>query len=174
MVKAVFLDRDGIINVTQVINKKPVAIRAFEQFVFVEGIQKAIDKFIKIGYTIFVVTNQPDISRGKIKIEEVEKINRHILHELPIKKIYMCTHDYYDNCECKKPKAGMLFSAKKEYDVELKSSWIIGDRWSDIEAGKNAGCKTIFVDYGYDEKLKSNPDIIVKNVKEILYDKNFC
>lgn len=174
MLSAIFLDRDGIINVTNIINRKPVAIYNASQLVFVDGIVELVRYFCDLGFLIFCITNQPDISRGKLSEKNVLEINEKIMKELPIKKIYVCPHDDADKCECRKPKTGMLMEAKREYYIDMKSSWVIGDRWSDIECGKSAGCKTIFVDYGYSENLLSIPDITVKNIKEICYDKNFC
>lgn len=167
-VSAVFLDRDGIINVPNIINRKPVAISSVKQLCFTDGIVELIDRFHYLKYKIFVVTNQPDIAKGIISFNEAININKKILDKLPkIEYIYMCVHNDDDNCDCRKPKAGMLFDAKEKYGIDLQSSWMIGDRWRDVNCGFNAKCKTIFVDYGYNENLKIMPDYVVKNIKEI-------
>jgi len=104
------------------------------------------------GYLLIVVTNQPDVARGTQTREVVESINQFLLDNLPIEKVYTCYHDNADGCDCRKPKPGLLLQAAREYDIDLNSSYMVGDRWSDIEAGNASGCKTIYIHYGYEEK----------------------
>lgn len=165
--KAIFLDRDGIINKPVIRNNKPFTPENISEFEFTDGIREVLKELKRLEFLLFVVTNQADVSRGKRTKENVEEISKFIVKELLLDKVYCCYHDNKDNCECRKPKPGMLLTASKEYNVDLAKSYFVGDRWSDIEAGKNAGCKTIFVDYGYDEKLKSKPDFSIKSVSEI-------
>jgi D-glycero-D-manno-heptose 1,7-bisphosphate phosphatase len=164
---AIFLDRDGIINVPIIINRNPVAIYDREQLVFVDGIEELINRFREYGYLVFVVTNQPDVARGRIKASELDKINKGILQKLKIEKIYVCPHDDEDSCSCRKPKPGMILSAQKEYGIDLKSSWMIGDRDKDILCGKSAKLQTIFINYGYAEELKTKPDYMFDNIKKV-------
>ena len=166
---AIFLDRDAIINVPNIINGNPIAIWDVKQLRLVEGIEELIDYFHYLGYIILVVTNQPDIARGKVSKEKVDEINNEIMRLLPkIKKIYMCPHDNYQ-CECRKPKIGMIKEAIEEFKLDINSSMIIGDRWSDLEAGRNAHCQTIFVDYNWDhEDQEVECDYYVKFVPEII------
>ena len=166
--KAVFLDRDGVINKPVIRDNKPYTPENISEFEFTDGIREVLKELKKIGFLLFVVTNQADVSRGKRTKENVEEISAFILKELPLERIYCCFHDNNDNCNCRKPKIGMLLAASKEFDVDLTKSYVVGDRWSDIEAGRKAGCKTIFVDYKYEEELKSKPDFIINRVSEIL------
>jgi D-glycero-D-manno-heptose 1,7-bisphosphate phosphatase len=166
--KAVFLDRDGVINKVVVRGNKPYPPSDLKEFEFTDNIKETLEKLKKEGFYLLIFSNQPDVARGKISIKDVELINEYILKNLPIDRIYCCYHDDADNCECRKPKTGMIMQARRDYNLDLKKCFVVGDRWRDIEAGKNAGCKTIFVDYGYDEGLKSKPDFVVKEVRHII------
>ena len=167
---AFFLDRDGIINVTNIINGNPVAINNVEQLVLVNGIKELIDYMDDVGYIIICVTNQPDIARGKVSLESVDKINSEIMRLLPkIKRIYICPHDDFENCNCRKPKIGMIKRATEDYYLDLNSSFIIGDRPTDVQCGRNAGISTIFVDYNYgNDNDEIESDYSVKFVSEII------
>jgi D-glycero-D-manno-heptose 1,7-bisphosphate phosphatase len=104
------------------------------------------------GYLLLVITNQPDVPRGKITRDTVERINQNLRAELPLDDVFTCYHDDADDCDCRKPKPGLLFHAARLYGIHLPSSYMIGDRWRDIDAGANAGCKTILIDMGYQER----------------------
>lgn len=166
---ALFLDRDAIVNVPNIIGGTPIAIWDVKQLRLVNGIKELIDYFDYLGYIILVVTNQPDIARGRVTQEKVDEINNEIMRLLPkIKKIYTCPHDNYQ-CECRKPKIGMIKDAVEEFKLDVNSSIIVGDRWSDLECGRNAHCQTIFVDYNWDrEDNEVDCDYYVKFVSEII------
>jgi len=164
--KAIFLDRDGIVNKSIVREGKPYSPKDLNEFEFAEDIEEI--KNLEDDFLIFIFTNQPEIARGKQSQENVEQIHKYICNMLPIKKIYTCPHDNLNNCDCRKPKSGMIFQAQKEFDLDLKNSWVIGDRWKDIDSGANAACRTIFVDYNYDEKLNCKPTYIVKSIIEAI------
>jgi len=165
--KAVFLDRDGVINESLKREGKPYPPKSLKEFVFTEKIKETLDNLKSMGYLLIVVTNQPDVARGKVLKSEVGLINNYILSNLPITMVYCCYHDDKDNCDCRKPKAGMIKAAAQDFKVDLNKSFVVGDRWRDIDAGHNAGVKTIFIDYGYKEKLIAKPDYVVKKVHEI-------
>jgi D-glycero-D-manno-heptose 1,7-bisphosphate phosphatase len=112
------------------------------------------------------VTNQPDVARGTTSREAVEEINKHLALHLVIDEFYSCFHDSDDNCDCRKPKPGSLLAAAKKHSIDLGASYMVGDRWRDIEAGKQAGCKTIFIDYGYTEKQPGSFDYRVGSLLE--------
>jgi len=105
-----------------------------------------------------LVTNQPDVSRGKIEKKIVIKMHNHLKKEIKLDDIFVCYHDDQDNCKCRKPKPGLLLEASKKWNVDLTKSYMIGDRWKDIEAGRSVECKTIFIDYNYKETKPSNPN----------------
>jgi D-glycero-D-manno-heptose 1,7-bisphosphate phosphatase len=166
MRKAVFLDRDGVINSSVVINGKPYPPNKLDQLRILPNVDLAINLFKKSGYLCIVVTNQPDVARGKIGLESVDEINQFLLKHLSLDEFYACYHDDSDNCECRKPKPGSILLAAKKHNISLHQSYMIGDRWRDIEAGENAGCKTVFIDYNYVEKRPANPTYTVSSLLE--------
>lgn len=129
-----------------------------------------------MGYPVFIVSNQPDISRGHIQKGTTEKINQIIKNEYPIKDISVCPHDDHHNCNCRKPKPGMILDLCKKYDIDPEKSYLVGDSWKDISAGKAAGCKTILLQKEYNQQVKADYfiekfeliiDIIKKTTKKI-------
>lgn len=168
MNKAIFFDRDGVINKSIIKNNKPCPPKNLEELELIDGIHLLIWGLKQKGFLIFVITNQPDVARGTQTKSMVEALNTNIKKELPIDEIFTCYHDDGDNCICRKPMPGFILQAKDKYNIDLKQSWVIGDRWKDIQAGKHADCFTIFVDYGYCERFRCHqPDYKVKNIKEI-------
>ena len=158
MRKAIFLDRDGVINKIIIKNGLPFSPSSFAELEILPGVKESILKLQKLNFLCLVVTNQPDVSRGKIKKKTVIKMNNYIKDELKIDEIFVCYHDDHDNCKCRKPKPGLLLEASKKWDIDLKKSYMIGDRWKDIEAGRCVGCKTIFIDCNYKETKPKNPN----------------
>ena len=164
--KAIFLDRDGVTNKAIILDNKPFSPKTIKEVVLGDGIRDLITFFKKKGYMIFVVTNQPDVARGNNTRKNVFEINEFLRRELGLDDIMTCFHDG-NNCMCRKPKPGMLNNLALLYGIDTSKSIMIGDRESDIEAGASAGCKTIFVDYGYDENRPIKADIVVNNIGEI-------
>ena len=124
---------------------------------------------------IIVITNQPDIKYGKIHIFTLKIINSIIVKNFLVDDIFVCTHGKEDNCDCRKPKPGMIHKAAKKWNIDLKKSFVIGDRWKDIESGESAGCKTIFIDYRYNERKPkrynfkfANNKLLINNIKKII------
>ena len=158
MRKAVFLDRDGVINKIFINNNLPSSPPTFDQLEILPGVKESILRLKKLNFVCLVATNQPDVSRGKIEKKTVVKMNNYIKNELKIDDIFVCYHDDNDNCACRKPKPGLLLEASKKWNINLKKSYMIGDRSKDIEAGSRAGCKTIFIDCNYKEAKPKKPD----------------
>jgi D-glycero-D-manno-heptose 1,7-bisphosphate phosphatase len=129
----------------------------------IPGIKKSLEELNKKGYFLFIISNQPDVSRGNIEEGTLEKINQIILEKFPIKEIMICPHNDYNNCKCRKPKPGMLLNLAVKWDINLKKSYLIGDNWKDIQAGKAAGCTTILLDKSYNIDIKA--DYRVHNLK---------
>lgn len=166
MSSAIFLDRDGVINIPKIKNGRSYAPRTFEQFVFFNETKHALKRLKEAGFLLFVVTNQPDVGHGLISSLILEEMHNKILVELPIDDIEACCHKQDENCDCRKPKAGMLKKLINRWEIDVQKSYMIGDRWSDVAAGKTAGCQTIFIDYKYDEKIRDQPDFIVSSLDE--------
>ncbi len=150
--KAVFLDRDGVINQGIIRDGKPYPPDTIEQFKLINGVKEAILALKKSGYKLIVTTNQPDVAQGKQKKEVIEAMHELLNQWLPIDSIKVCFHTDVDDCKCRKPKPGMITDAAKELSIDLTQSFMVGDRWRDIEAGQAAGCQCLFIDYGYNEK----------------------
>lgn len=165
--KAVFLDRDGVINRNIVRNGRPYAPARVEEFVLLPGVPEAAAALRDAGYLIIVATNQPDLRTGKQTQASVDLMHEKMRQAVHVDDIEVCGHTDQDNCGCRKPKPGMLFNAARKHDIDLAQSWMIGDRWRDVEAGRAAGCHTIFVDYGYPaEPRPDKPDAIVRSLVE--------
>ena len=158
MRKAIFLDRDGVINKIFIKNNYPFSPTLFDMLEIFPGVKESILRLKKLNFVCLVVTNQPDVSRGKIEKKTIIKMNNYLKDEIKLDDIFVCYHDDHDKCKCRKPKPGLLLDASKKWDINLKKSYMIGDRWRDIEAGKSVGCKTIFIDYDYKETKPKNPD----------------
>ena len=158
MKKAIFLDRDGVLNKLIIREGKAQAPYTLEEFELYPGVPEAL-RFIKAaGFLAIVVTNQPDVARGGVSIESVELINNKIKELLPIDDIQICYHTNSDNCLCRKPLPGMLLEAAQNWKIDLTQSFMVGDRYGDISAGASAGCKTILVGAGDIQGTHPDPD----------------
>ncbi len=154
--RAVFLDRDGVINRAVVRDGKPYPPASLAEVEVLPGVAEALARLRAAGFLLLVATNQPDVARGTQRREVVEAINARLLAELPLDEVFVCYEDGPD-CPRKKPNPGLLLEAAAKYDIDLAGSFMVGDRWRDIEAGHRAGCRTIFIDYGYREQRPPHP-----------------
>lgn len=164
MKRAVFLDRDGVINRAFIMNGVPTPARSLKQLQILPKVEEALIILRRLGFEIVVVTNQPDVTRGVLSKEVVESLHRRLELELGIQYFYTCFHDDVDNCLCRKPKPGLLNLAAADLGIDLKESFMIGDRWRDISAGQSAGCRCFFVDYNYTEKKPKMPYMEVSSL----------
>ena len=154
---ALFLDRDGVINRAVVRDGKPYTPARLEDVEILPGAITSLRRLADCGYVLIGITNQPDVARGTQSRQVVESINALIQSRLPVREIFVCYHDNIDNCDCRKPKLGLILQAAQKYGLDLSLSWMVGDRWKDIAAGQAAGPKTIFIDYHYTETYKGAP-----------------
>ena len=129
------------------------------------GVAEACTRLRTAGFELVVVTNQPDIARGTQTKEAVRRVNDVLLMTLPLDEFVVCPHDDADGCACRKPNPGMLVDAAQRRGIDLDASFMVGDRWRDVEAGLRAGCRTVFVDRGYDER-SVQPDASVSDLGE--------
>jgi D-glycero-D-manno-heptose 1,7-bisphosphate phosphatase len=151
--RAVFFDRDGVINRVLIHDGKPFSPRNLEEFVFNEGIQEAVPKLKDRGYKIIIITNQPDLARGKISQQTLDSMTQKIRGEIPVDDIFVCPHDDHHECSCRKPKPGLILAAAEKWGLDLSASYFIGDTWKDTEAGRAAGCQTILIDAVYNQDV---------------------
>ncbi len=156
-----FLDRDGVVNRAVVRNGKSYPPATLEEFVLLPGAEHAMLDLRKAGFLVIVVTNQPDVATGIQQRDVVESMHSKLLGDGLCDDIKACFHTSTDGCACRKPKPGMLIDAAHKWQIDLPHSFMVGDRWSDVAAGKAAGCYTFFIDYGYREQRADNPDAVV-------------
>ncbi len=154
--RAIFLDRDGVLNQARVVAGKPHPPATLEELVILPGVVEALAKLRKAGYLLVVVTNQPDVARGTQRREVVEAMHEKMRRELPLDRVEVCYEDG-EQTPRRKPNPGMLLDAAAALGIDLAASFMVGDRWRDIEAGQRADCRTIFIDYGYDEPRPEPP-----------------
>lgn len=150
--RAVFLDRDGVLNRAEMRNGTPCPPSNLAEFNLLPGVHEACSDLREAGFLLIVVTNQPDVARGTQRREIIEGMNQFLAETLSLDLVKVCYHDEPDGCNCRKPKPGMLLEAAEELGVDLPASFMIGDRWKDIEAGRLAGCKTILIQSNYAER----------------------
>ena len=152
MRRAIFVDRDGVLNKTFYLKGVPTPPRSIKEVEILSGVKQAILLFKNYGLEIIVVTNQPDVARGRTSRAAVEQINAFLAKELEIQHFYVCYHDDDDSCCCRKPNPGLLETAAQELDIDLARSFLVGDRWKDIDAGNAVSCISYFIDYGFEEQ----------------------
>ena len=154
--RAVFLDRDGVLNRAVVRDGRPYPPASLDVFEILPGVPEAIRQLHAAGFLLIGATNQPDVARGTQRREVVEAMNSRLLAEMPISAILVCYEDG-DDCARRKPNPGLLLEAAETFKINLSASFMVGDRWRDVEAGRRAGCQTIFIDRGYSER-RPDPD----------------
>ena len=164
---AVFLDRDGVLNEPVVRDGKPYPPERPADLVVSPGADEAVRALRAAGFVLVVVTNQPDVARGTMPRATVDAINARLRAELPLDDVLVCAHDDADGCDCRKPRPGLLRAGAERHGIALGRSYLVGDRWRDIEAGTAAGCRTVLVDRGYAERPASTvPHARVASVLE--------
>lgn len=162
---AVFLDRDGTLNVQVVREGKPYPPRTPEEFRLFPGVPEACARLAAAGYVLVVATNQPDVGRGTQSQESVEAMHTQLRRWIPqlarIEVCYAAGLDPTVKDPRRKPEPGMLLDAARELKLDLSRSWMVGDRWRDIDCGRRAGVRTVFIDFGYTEELRAQPEFTV-------------
>ena len=149
--RAVFLDRDGVLTRPTVRDGKPYPPLALAELELVSDAAESLARLKEEGFLLLVVTNQPDVARGLQTREVVDQMHELLRVQLPIDDFFVCSHDDADCCDCRKPLPGLLIQAADRHAINLAESYMVGDRWRDVDAGVRAGSKTIWIDYSYDE-----------------------
>lgn len=164
---AVFLDRDGVLNEVSVREGTPRPPTSIADLTLLPGVQESCDRLRQLGYLLVVVTNQPDIARGTVDCAMVDAINESLKSQLTLDSIWVCPHDDADGCACRKPLPGLLHRAAEYHGIDLTRSYMVGDRWRDIEAGRAAGCRTAWVvNPAYEERPAEGADVLVNSLSE--------
>jgi D-glycero-D-manno-heptose 1,7-bisphosphate phosphatase len=163
---AVFLDRDGVIVVPEFRDRRSFAPRRLEDFRLYPDAAASLQRLKQAGFLLAVVTNQPDVGNGLIDRSEVDAMHEIMTRELPLDAVKACFHAQAEHCNCRKPKPGMILEAATELGINLKKRFMVGDRSSDVEAGRAAGCATVFIDLGYALPAPDAPDYVVHSIGE--------
>ena len=166
VIRAVFIDRDGVINRAVVREGKPDSPQGLGDLEVLPGVPKAMQQLHDAGFRLIVATNQPNVGTGRQIQSAVEEIHAYLRSTLPLDDIRVCYHTDIDRCACRKPKPGMLLDAARDWNIDLATSVMVGDRWRDIEAGKAAGCRTILIESGWDERAAEGFDAAVPSLLE--------
>jgi len=156
MEAAVFLDRDGVLNPLIEEEGGHRSPRTAEEFELDDGAARIVAELREAGYRVFIVTNQPDLARGKLPLEELRVMNSRIRARLGVDDLRVCPHDDADECECRKPAPGMLHVLAKRWGVDLSASYMVGDTWRDVDAGRAAGCTTILIRRPYNIDVEAD------------------
>jgi D-glycero-D-manno-heptose 1,7-bisphosphate phosphatase len=164
MKRAVFLDRDGVLNRAIIRNGKPFAPHSLDSFQILENAASCVSELRQVGLLTIVVTNQPEIGRGTLEAATVEQMHQKLHSAVPLDDIFVCPHRDADACLCRKPKPGMLITAAKRWQIDLRHSFLIGDRWRDIGAGEAAGCCTFLLERPYNGQTV--PDYLVATLDD--------
>ena len=166
MKRAAFLDRDGVINRAILVKDIPRPPNTIQEVMILEGVSEAITLLKKHGFIPVVITNQPDVARGIIGLDTLTNINKFLGTSLGIENFYVCIHDDIDKCLCRKPATGLIERAATELNLDITNSFLVGDRWKDIEAGQKLGCTNFFIDYSYPERQPVIPFTRVSSLLE--------
>ncbi len=164
--RAVFLDRDGVLNKPVVRDGRPFPPDTVADLEILSGVADACRALSAAGLMLIGVTNQPDVARGSRTMADIRAINDSLGRRLGLDDMRVCPHDDDHDCGCRKPRPGMLVEAARDFDIDLITSIMVGDRWRDIEAGKAAGCRTVFIDYGYNERRPDGADFECNGLAE--------
>jgi len=163
--RAVFLDRDGVLNRAIVRGGRPFPPASVEELEILPEARRACAMLRGAGFLLIGVTNQPDIARGTQTLEAVERLNHQIEREFGLDALRFCPHDDHDHCSCRKPSPGLLLDEAHARGIDLAASFMVGDRWRDIEAGQRAGCRSIFIDRGYNELPSTGHDFAAPDLE---------
>jgi transaldolase len=167
-VAAVFLDRDGVLVEGTEVEGVPTPMPQDGTLQLRPGVAEACRQLRVAGLPLVCVTNQPDIARGTVTMESVQAANAELQALLGLGAILVCPHDDADDCDCRKPRPGLLLSAASTLGIDPKLSVMVGDRWRDVEAGRRAGCATVFIDNGYHERRPDRPDVTARGLAEVV------
>ncbi len=137
-----------------------------DEFEVLPGIGLSVEVLKGAGLLAVVITNQPDVARGLLAPDELKRMNERLRYLVPVDAIYICPHDDKDGCLCRKPKPGLLLRASQELNIRLRASYLVGDSWKDIAAGRSAGCKTFLVKTADSDSGDIGADCVVAHLEE--------
>ena len=159
-----FLDRDGVVNRVIMRDGRPASPLSLAELHLLPGVVDAVARLRDAGYVVVLATNQPDAAAGTREREVAERLNEEVRRHVPLDGVKVCYHRDGDGCACRKPKPGLLLEAAREWSLDLRRSFMVGDRWRDVSAGRAAGCTTVLVGDGYGEAFPDAPDLVAASV----------
>jgi D-glycero-D-manno-heptose 1,7-bisphosphate phosphatase len=163
----VFLDRDGVLTGVVFRNGVQGSPRSLDEMEIASDAPAALASLKSAGFQLICVTNQPEVPRGQLTLQALEAIDDAVRAALPLDDLLVCCHEDADGCDCRKPKPGLLLEGARRHDVDLASSFMVGDRWRDVDAGANAGCRTVLLENDYDDRAPTNiPDARARSLTE--------
>lgn len=157
--RAVFLDRDGVLSETLIRDNRAYAPLTIHEFRLTEGVGEQVARLRSSGFVCIVFTNQPEVARGTLDLGTLGRMHDLLRTSVGVDDIYVCPHEPSEGCDCHKPKPGMLLAAAKKWSLSLERSFVVGDRWRDIEAGRAAGCYTILLDRPYSKCVMADAQV---------------
>lgn len=163
---AIFLDRDGVLNDVVWRDGKPASPRTVDELRIADGAVEAVRALRAAGYLTFVVTNQPDVRRGKMTAEALDAIHAALIQTVPVNEVRACLHDNANACDCRKPRAGMLMDLAARWDIDLSASWMVGDMDRDVQCGQTAGAHTVLLGRDYNSGSGSSADVVVPDLRQ--------
>jgi len=163
---AVFFDRDGVLAIPEIRDGQSVAVRRLEDFTVYAEAHESVRRAKALGAIAVVVTNQPDVGNGLVGLEIVEAMHQRLRVLVPVDAVYACYHTRADNCGCRKPKPGMLLRASNDLGIDLQRSIMVGDRTSDVAAGREVGCRTILIARASRDENSAGADRVAANLNE--------
>lgn len=155
--RAVFFDRDGVLNRAVVVEGKPYPPASVDVVEVPADVPTLVSRLKQFGLLAIGVTNQPDVARGTQSRQAADALNEHVARLVGLDALASCYHDNSEGCACRKPRPGMLLDAAARWGIDLDRSFLIGDRWRDVDAGRQAGVRTVFIDYSYREQRPDPP-----------------
>jgi D-glycero-D-manno-heptose 1,7-bisphosphate phosphatase len=168
--RAVFLDRDGVLNRAVIRDGLPFPPANIDELELYPAVVEGCAQLKKAGFRLIVITNQPDVGRGRQSRTSVEAMHARLRQDISaLDGFEVCYHAgarHGEPCDCRKPKPGMLLRAAASFQVDLERSFVIGDRWRDIDCAHAAGCRAVFIDHGYRETLREKPEFTVATFRE--------
>jgi D-glycero-D-manno-heptose 1,7-bisphosphate phosphatase len=164
--RAVFLDRDGVLNRALIRGGRPYPPTSLADLEILPDVREVCNRLRQQGYLLVVVTNQPDIARGTLEPSTLDAIHARLREQIRLDSIWVCPHDDADGCPCRKPAPGLLLQAAAHHQIDLGQSFLVGDRWRDVAAGRAAGCRTVLIDRAYEECKAPAVDAEVRNLAE--------
>ncbi len=165
--RAVFLDRDGVlVKLVDYADMQRVAPRSIKDFEILPGAREVVEKVKQMGYHAIVITNQNGLTDGTVPRASLDQMHKRLYEELTVDDIFICPHVETDQCLCRKPKPGLLLEAAEKYDIDLGASYMVGDWWRDIDAGRAAGCKTILLEMPSNAHIK-NADFRATTLEDV-------